>query len=190
MSRLCFASLYGPRVSLHAATSMMAPQFRCGARVLGIAKPMAVIIYSYRMPRGTAWGLFPTTWMCAFDMAPIWAHACLARESRTMTFDSACVRRIGHEGKFTDNPKDDGNWTGGKQGRGELKGTKYGIAAKSYPHLDIKNLTLDEATAIGRLLGCHWPSPRRGQVPAVRRRGEPWARQRCADPAACGARGG
>ena len=65
-----------------------------------------------------------------------------------MTFDQAFERLIGHEGKFTDNPKDDGNWTGGKQGRGELKGTKYGIAANSYPHLDIKNLTLDEAKAI------------------------------------------
>ena len=28
MSRLCIASLYGPRVSLHAATSMMAPALR------------------------------------------------------------------------------------------------------------------------------------------------------------------
>ena len=65
-----------------------------------------------------------------------------------MTFGQAFDRLIGHEGKFTDNPKDDGNWTGGKQGRGELKGTKYGIAAKSYPHLDIKSLTLDEAKAI------------------------------------------
>ena len=65
-----------------------------------------------------------------------------------MTFDQAFERLIGHEGKFTDNPKDDGNWTGGKQGRGELRGTKYGIAANSYPHLDIKNLTLDEAKAI------------------------------------------
>ena len=67
-----------------------------------------------------------------------------------MTFDKAFERLIGHEGKFTDNPKDDGNWTGGKQGRGELKGTKYGIAAKSYPHLDIKSLTLEEAKAIYR----------------------------------------
>ncbi|MEG1767688.1 MAG: glycosyl hydrolase 108 family protein [Comamonas sp.] len=55
---------------------------------------------------------------------------------------------MGREGKFTDNSKGNGNWTGGKQGRGELKGTKYGIAAKSYPHLDIKNLILDEAKAI------------------------------------------
>lgn len=67
-----------------------------------------------------------------------------------MDFDKAFERLIGHEGKFTDNPKDDGNWTGGKQGRGQLKGTKYGIAAASYPHLDIKNLTLQQAKAIYR----------------------------------------
>jgi lysozyme family protein len=65
-----------------------------------------------------------------------------------MNFDRAFDRLIGHEGKFTDNPLDDGNWTGGKQGRGRLVGTKYGIAAASYPHLDIKNLTLDEAKHI------------------------------------------
>lgn len=65
-----------------------------------------------------------------------------------MTFNKAFERLIGHEGNFTDNPKDDGNWTGGKQGRGELKGTKFGIAANTYPHLDIKNLTVDQAKAI------------------------------------------
>lgn len=65
-----------------------------------------------------------------------------------MTFDKAFARLIGLEGKFSDNPQDDGNWTGGRQGRGELKGTKYGIAARSYPHLDIQNLTLDQAKAI------------------------------------------
>ncbi|MBF6630641.1 MAG: secretion activator protein [Comamonas sp.] len=62
-----------------------------------------------------------------------------------MDFDKAFERLIGHEGKFTNNPKDDGNWTGGKQGRGELKGTKFGIAANTYPHLDIKNLTVAQA---------------------------------------------
>lgn len=67
-----------------------------------------------------------------------------------MDFDKAFDRLIGHEGKFTDNPKDDGNWTGGKQGRGELKGTKFGIAANTYPHLDIKNLTVAQAKEIYR----------------------------------------
>lgn len=65
-----------------------------------------------------------------------------------MNFDLAFERVIGHEGGYTADPRDRGNWTGGAEGRGELKGTKYGIAAHSYPDLDIKNLTLDQAKAI------------------------------------------
>lgn len=60
-------------------------------------------------------------------------------------------KRLGlHEGGFTDDPKDPGNWTGGKQGVGELKGSKRGISAASYPHLDIKNLTDGEIEDIYR----------------------------------------
>jgi lysozyme family protein len=55
---------------------------------------------------------------------------------------------MGHEGNFTDNPKDPGNWTGGKVGVGELRGTKFGIAANTYPAIDIRNLTRDEAKKI------------------------------------------
>jgi lysozyme family protein len=54
------------------------------------------------------------------------------------------------EGGFTDNPKDNGNWTGRKQGKGELKGTNWGISAASYPRLDIKNLTKVQAMEIYR----------------------------------------
>jgi len=43
-----------------------------------------------------------------------------------MNFDLAFDRVIGHEGGYTDDPRDRGNWTGGATGRGELKGTKYG----------------------------------------------------------------
>lgn len=52
------------------------------------------------------------------------------------------------EGDYSDNPEDHGNWTGGRKGQGELKGTKYGISAASYPELDIRNLTMAEADAI------------------------------------------
>jgi lysozyme family protein len=45
-------------------------------------------------------------------------------------------------------PNDDGNWTGGKVGLGELKGTKFGISAAAYPLLDIPSLSMDQATAI------------------------------------------
>lgn len=56
-------------------------------------------------------------------------------------FPSALADVLVHEGGFTKDRRDPGNWTGGKVGAGELKGTKKGIAAASYPHLDIKNLS-------------------------------------------------
>lgn len=52
------------------------------------------------------------------------------------------------EGGYSDNPEDHGNWTGGRKGQGELKGTKFGISAASYPHLDIRNLTIEQADEI------------------------------------------
>jgi lysozyme family protein len=59
-------------------------------------------------------------------------------------------RLLSHEGGFTDDRRDPGNWTGGKVGVGQLKGTKFGIAANTYPTLDIKNLTRPQAIAIYR----------------------------------------
>ena len=63
-------------------------------------------------------------------------------------FNKVFDRVIGHEGGFQADPKDRGNWTSGVVGQGELKGTKFGLAAMTYPHLDIKNLTVDQAKAI------------------------------------------
>lgn len=63
-------------------------------------------------------------------------------------FNKVFDRVIGHEGGFQADPKDRGNWTSGIIGQGELKGTKFGLAAMTYPHLDIKNLTVDQAKAI------------------------------------------
>ena len=65
-------------------------------------------------------------------------------------FDEVFARLIGHEGGFSDDPKDPGNWTGGRPGVGKLLGTKYGIAANTCPDLDIKALTLEQAKAIYR----------------------------------------
>jgi lysozyme family protein len=65
-----------------------------------------------------------------------------------MNFDKAFELLIGVEGGFTDDPKDRGNWTSGKIGVGTCKGTKYGLSAMSYPSLDIKNLSLDQAKEI------------------------------------------
>ena len=65
-----------------------------------------------------------------------------------MNFDEAFERVIGHEGKYQAEPMDRGNWTTGTVGEGVLKGTKWGISAMSYPDLDIKNLTIEQAKAI------------------------------------------
>lgn len=67
-----------------------------------------------------------------------------------MDFEQAFDRLVGHEGGFRDDRRDPGNWTGGRVGVGQLKGTKYGIAANTYPDLDIGDLTLDQAKAIYR----------------------------------------
>jgi lysozyme family protein len=63
-------------------------------------------------------------------------------------FNKAFDRVIGHEGGFTDDPDDRGNWTGGAIGVGELKGTKFGLSAMTYPDVDIKNLTVEQAKVI------------------------------------------
>ena len=53
-----------------------------------------------------------------------------------ITFDNAFDRLIGHEGGYVNDPKDPG---------GE---TQWGISKRSYPHLDIKTLTREQAKAI------------------------------------------
>lgn len=63
-------------------------------------------------------------------------------------FDAAFEVVVDIEKGFQKDESDPGNWTGGEKGKGVLKGTKYGISAKSYPTLDIENLTLDQAKDI------------------------------------------
>lgn len=73
---------------------------------------------------------------------------------------------IGHEGGYTNDPRDPGNWTGGMCGVGRCLGTKFGIAANTYPHLDIPNLTLAQAKEIYR--GDYWSRIRGDELsPAV-----------------------
>lgn len=67
-----------------------------------------------------------------------------------MNFDEAFLEVVGTEGGYSNDPKDPGNWTSGVIGKGELKGTKYGIAANSYGSLDIYHLTLEDAKQIYR----------------------------------------
>lgn len=59
-----------------------------------------------------------------------------------------------HEGGYSNNIHDPGNWTGGKEGKGRFLGTKYGIAASVYgtsllrKGIIIKHLTKDQAREI------------------------------------------
>lgn len=57
-------------------------------------------------------------------------------------------RLMGHEGDLSMAESDRGNWTSGVIGRGQLKGTRYGISAMAYPGEDIEHLTLDRARAL------------------------------------------
>ena len=63
-------------------------------------------------------------------------------------FETAFERVFDNEGEFQNSSHDRGNWTSGTIGIGDLLGTKYGISAMSYPHLDIENLTLVDAREI------------------------------------------
>ena len=57
---------------------------------------------------------------------------------------------VGEEGGYTADPADPGNWTGGACGRGRCAGTRFGISASAFPHVDIAALTLTAAKAIYR----------------------------------------
>lgn len=59
-------------------------------------------------------------------------------KTETITFDEAFDRLIGHEGFYTPGIGDPG---------GE---TKFGISKRSYPYLEIQNLTLQQAKVIYR----------------------------------------
>lgn len=79
-------------------------------------------------------------------------------------FDRALSLVLQYEGGFTDDRRDPGNWTGGKVGVGQLKGTKKGIAASSFPHLDIKNLTDAQIAEIYRAK--YWNRVRGDELPS------------------------
>jgi lysozyme family protein len=68
-----------------------------------------------------------------------------------------------YEGGFTKDKRDPGNWTGGKVGVGELRGTKKGIAAASFPNLDIEHLTDAQINEIYRVK--YWNRVRGDDLP-------------------------
>jgi lysozyme family protein len=65
-------------------------------------------------------------------------------------FEQAFKIVVGHEGGYTANQADPGNWTGGRCNVGTCRGTNFGISAASYPNLDIAALTLPQAQEIYR----------------------------------------
>lgn len=74
----------------------------------------------------------------------------LARNVFAADVKPALVEVFGNEGGYQCMKNDGGNWTGGRPGLGELRGTKYGIAASSYPSEDIRGLTLERAAELYR----------------------------------------
>lgn len=60
-------------------------------------------------------------------------------------WETALKLSVSIEGGFQNDPKDKGNWTGGKEGKGELKGTNLGISAAAFPNEDIVNMTYERA---------------------------------------------
>lgn len=70
------------------------------------------------------------------------AHAADIQKSLAVVF--------GHEGGLQCDKSDPGNWTGGKVGVGRHGCTKFGIATNTYPNLDIRNLTIKQASNIYR----------------------------------------
>lgn len=60
-------------------------------------------------------------------------------------WNSARQLTLNCEGGFQCDPADDGNWTGGRVGKGKLVGTNHGISAAAYPHEDIVNMTQERA---------------------------------------------
>lgn len=70
---------------------------------------------------------------------------CVTITAQAADIKPALKLTFGHEGGFQRMAGDSGNYANGK-----LIGTKYGIAAASYPQEDIPNLTLDRAAVIYR----------------------------------------
>lgn len=92
----------------------------------------------------------------------------MARE----TFDTITPSLFSHEGGYSDDRHDPGNWTGGKVGAGRLVGTNHGIAAptlaahrgQSISAADMRALTRDEAVTIYKRQ--YWDSVRGDDLPA------------------------
>ncbi len=65
-------------------------------------------------------------------------------------FEQALAIVLQYEGAYSNDAADPGNWTGGKAGDGELRGTKFGISAAAYPEEDIATLSRERAASLYR----------------------------------------
>jgi lysozyme family protein len=67
--------------------------------------------------------------------------------------------------KLSLDPNDRGNWTSGIIGIGELKGSKYGVSAAAFPHVDIASMTYDGAFDI--CMQHYWPAMNGDEIAAA-----------------------
>jgi len=65
-------------------------------------------------------------------------------------FEIAFKRREPIEGGWSNEPEDDGNWTGGKQGVGKLVGTNRGVTAPEYSKFLGHEASIEEMKALPR----------------------------------------
>ena len=78
---------------------------------------------------------------------------------------NACISKtLEHEGGYTRDPNDRGNWDSCKVGVGNNKGTNRGISACSYPNEDIRGMTVARAKAIYH--DDYWNPIRGDELPA------------------------
>lgn len=87
------------------------------------------------------------------------------------TFETVKPLLLAHEGGYSNDRQDPGNWTSGKAGRGVFLGTNYGIAAPtlvawrgSATISDMKALTRDEALEIYKAQ--YWDTVKADELPA------------------------
>lgn len=73
---------------------------------------------------------------------------CLSTAAHAADVGKALVVVFGHEGGLQCDKNDPGNYTGGKVGVGRQGCTKYGIATSSYPKVNIRKLSLKDASVI------------------------------------------
>lgn len=88
----------------------------------------------------------------------------------TANFSEAAQRVLSVEGGYTDDSRDNGNWTGCRKNVGNLVGTNHGISACTYKNYygriptkaDMQNITIGQALEIYKHL--YWDVCKAGQI--------------------------